>query len=105
MTIKGVKWSVSMSHHSTMKVLQSILYSINYLDFDRLFMLYLKLALVLVYAFGRSNLADQAIAFWGILTIWMMWTCIRLPYRCQSSNRQEHLKYLRSFLYWKGKLK
>lgn len=64
---------------------------------NRLFMMYLKLALVLVYAFGRSNLSDQAIAFWGMLTIWMMWTCTRLPYRCRSSNRRDRLKYLDLF--------
>lgn len=53
----------------------------------RVYMIYLKLALVLVYAFGRSNLDDQAVIFWGVITCWSVWSCTHLPYRCRSSNR------------------
>lgn len=53
----------------------------------RVYMIYVKLALVLVYAFGRSNLDDQAVMFWGIITFWSLWSCTHLPYRCRSSNR------------------
>lgn len=50
-------------------------------------MLYLKLTLVLVYAFGRSDLEDQAVIFWGVITCWLGWSCTHPPYRCRSSNR------------------
>ncbi|CAN0476927.1 unnamed protein product, partial [Ectocarpus sp. 12 AP-2014] len=53
----------------------------------RVYMMYLKLALVLVYAFGRSNLEDQAVMFWGLITFWSVWSCTHPPYRCRSSNR------------------
>ena len=53
----------------------------------RVHMIYLKLVLVLVYAFGRSDLEDQAVMFWGVLTAWSVWSCTHPPYRCRSSNR------------------
>ena len=49
--------------------------------------MYVKLGLVLIYAFGRFHLANQAVAFWVVITCWTMWTCINPPYRCRSSNR------------------
>lgn len=54
---------------------------------NRVYMIYVKLALVCVYAFGRSDLDDQAVMFWGIITFWSLWSCTHLPYRCRSSNR------------------
>ncbi|CAM9931876.1 unnamed protein product, partial [Hapterophycus canaliculatus] len=53
----------------------------------RVYVLYLKLTLVLVYAFGRSDLEDQAVIFWGVITCWLGWSCTHPPYRCRSSNR------------------
>lgn len=49
--------------------------------------MYVKLLLVLIYAFGRSHLANQAVMFWVVITCWTAWTCIHPPYRCRSSNR------------------
>lgn len=50
-------------------------------------MIYLKLALVLIYSFGRFNLSGQVVVFWGLMTSWSMWTCAHPPYRIRSSNR------------------
>ncbi|CAM9395880.1 unnamed protein product [Ectocarpus sp. 12 AP-2014] len=57
----------------------------------RVYMMYLKLVLVLVYAFGRSNLESQAVMFWGLITFWSVWSCTHPPYRCRSSNRLHYV--------------
>lgn len=53
----------------------------------RVYMIYLKLALALIYSFVRSNLDDQVVMFWGVITFWTVWSCTHPPYRCRSSNR------------------
>lgn len=63
--------------------------------FCRVYMLYLKLALALIYSLARSNLEDQAVMFWGVITFWTVWSCTHPPYRCRSSNRRDFKVVLR----------